>query len=396
MRSHPTVHTIVNATFPPTEGTTWVDGILQLRGGRILDAVSGANPDVTGPSDGQLDASGCTVLPGFIDVHIHGCDGHDTMDATPQALQAMARFLVRHGVTAFLPTTITASHNATLAAVRNVAAVAQEPAGARILAIHLEGPYISPEYPGAQPQAFVREPDVAEFEELVAAGPVGLITLAPERPGADKLIQAALRHDVAVVIGHTAASFSEAEGAIQLGASQATHTFNAMTGLHHRRPGVVGAVLSNDAIYAQLIPDTIHVHPAAMKILARCKGPARTILITDAIRASGLPAGQYDLGGQTVTVKEGQCRLGDGTLAGSIVTMDRAFAHFMAASDWPLARAWPVTSRTPATALGLAQEFGAVAPGYWADLVLLDGAVNVVATLVGGRLAYLRDAERLT
>jgi N-acetylglucosamine-6-phosphate deacetylase len=215
-----------------------------------------------------------------------------------------------------------------------------------------------------------------------------MMTLAPEQPGAHELMAVMLENGVAVVLGHTNATYEQAIEAIELGASQATHTYNAMTGLHHRRPGTLGAVLSNDAIYAQLIADNIHVHPAAMNVLARCKGVERVILITDAMRAAGLPTGEYDLGGQPVTVKDGQCRLHDGTLAGSVLTMEQALINFMAASGWPLAKAWPTSSRNAATALGLDHELGSIAPGYLADLVVLKRSLRVAATIVGGTVVW--------
>jgi N-acetylglucosamine-6-phosphate deacetylase len=166
-----------------------------------------------------------------------------------------------------------------------------------------------------------------------------------------------------------------------------------MTGLHHREPGAVGAALTDDRVYAQLIADTIHVHPAAINVLARCKGPERVLLITDAIRATGLPPGQYELGGQPVTVRDGQSRLADGTLAGSVLTMARGLKNFMAAADWPLATAWPASSRNAADALGL-RKMGRVARGCAADLVVLDGELEVVATIVNGRIVYLREQDR--
>jgi N-acetylglucosamine-6-phosphate deacetylase len=341
-----------------------------------------------------FDASGCTVLPGFVDVHIHGSDGSDCMDATPEALVAISRFVATSGVTAFLATTMTAPAAPTLAAVRNAANVNPDKLpGARLLGVHLEGPFLSPEFPGAQPIEYVRDPDLAEFEELLNAGPVKLITLAPERPGAVELIDVARHRGVRLVMGHTAAGYDEAIAAIDRGVLQATHTFNAMTGLHHRKPGVVGAVLSDDRVFAQLIADNIHVHPAVMKVLARCKGAERTLLITDAIRAAGLPEGDTELGGQPVTVKDGACRLPDGTLAGSILTMDLALRNFLSASGWTLAEAWPVTSRAAATALGLNHEIGVLAPGYRADLAILDDKLEVVATVVGGKVVYVREGE---
>ncbi len=344
-----------------------------------------------------LDATGCTLLPGFVDVHVHGGAGHDTMDATPEALVEMARFFARHGVTSFLPTTITAPHEEILRAVANVAttlaAFTDQPwPGARILGLHIEGPYISPHYPGAQPVDFIRPPNLDEFAELIAAGPVRMITLAPEEAGAEALIALARRHDVTVVWGHTDATYETCLWAAEQGITQATHTYNAMSGLHHRRPGVLGATLTIDSIYAQLIADNIHVHPAAMQVLARCKGVDRTILITDAMRAAGLPDGGYDLGGQMVTVAEGACRLANGTLAGSILTMESALANFLAATAMSLAEGWPVTSRTALRSLTGSHAVGnggTIARGKIADLVLLDERLTVVTTIRDGVIVYV-------
>ena len=358
------------------------------------DRITAVGERMTG--DGQeLDAAGCYILPGFVDVHVHGGDGRDTMDADPDALAAMGRFFARHGVTGYLPTTMTAPLADIRAAVATVAGATAPIDGARMLGVHLEGPYISPAFPGAQQPADIRSPNVGEFADMVAAGPVRMITLAPEQPGAQDLVRAALDAGVTVVAGHTSATYEEAIDAFDLGVSQATHTYNAMTGLHHRRPGTLGAVLTDDRVFAQLIADNIHVHPAAMALLARCKGAARTVLITDAMRAAGLAAGDYELGGQPVTVRDGRCCLADGTLAGSVLTMDRALANFMAATDWSLAQAWPTTSRTPAASIGLSDQLGSIQPGYLADLVLLDEDHVVVATIVGGQIAYLRDPQRL-
>lgn len=343
-----------------------------------------------------LDATGCFVLPGFIDLHVHGGAGADTMDASPEALETMARFFAQHGVTAFLPTTMTAPHAEILQAVVTVGRWQQPIAqGARSLGVHIEGPYISPKFPGAQPAQFIRPPSLPEFTELTTAGPVRMLTLAPEVAGADELIVTARQQGVITVWGHTNATYEACVRAAELGVTQATHTYNAMSGLHHRHPGVLGATLALDTIYAQLIADNIHVHPAAMKVLARCKGVERTILITDAMRAAGLPAGAYTLGGQVVTVEGGSCRLADGTLAGSLLTMEQALSNFMAASGLSLADAWPTTSRTPAHALGLAHQLGTLAPGYQADLVLLDNQLQVVATVVAGKVVYLREVERM-
>jgi N-acetylglucosamine-6-phosphate deacetylase len=348
-----------------------------------------------------LDATGCTLLPGLIDVHVHGAMGADTMDADPEALARMARFFAHHGVTAFLPTTMTASPRATIAATRAVAAAGAQPHlnGAISLGVHLEGPYISSRFPGAQPADAIRPADLKEFDALCDAGPVRMITLAPEIPGALALIRKAHAQGIVAVIGHSAATYAECEEGIATGISQATHTYNAMTGLHHREPGTVGSVLTHDGVYAQLIADNVHVHPAAMKVLARCKHFTHTVLITDAMRAAGLPPGDYDLGGQPVRVvmgeSGGECRLANGTLAGSVLTLERGVANFALAAGLERVQAWAAASLSPATSLGLAESRGQLAPGYLADVVLLDEAGEVMATVVQGKVVYLREAERL-
>lgn len=384
--------TLHGGSVPDRDGARLISQQLHLSGDRI----AALNADAESSAALRLDASGCTIVPGLIDVHMHGALGHDMMDATPEALAAMARYCARHGVTGFLPTTMTAGRSATLDAVRAVAAYVQSPAdGARVLGVHLEGPFISPRFPGAQLAEEIRPPDVDEFRTLAEAGPVRMITLAPEQPGAEAVIAEARRRGVVVVTGHTEATYDQCEAAVARGVSQATHTYNAMTGLHHRNPGTLGSVLTNDAVYAQLIADNIHVHPAAMQVLARCKGVARTVLITDAMRAAGLEPGRYELGGQVVISQNGVCTLEDGTLAGSILSLEVGLANFMAATGLSLTHAWPAASRTPADSLGLS-DVGRLEVGCWADLALLDADLAVAATVVAGRVVYLRDPERLS
>jgi N-acetylglucosamine-6-phosphate deacetylase len=363
------------------------EATIVVRGERIAEL----RADNTCPEEATvLDAGGCTVVPGFIDIHVHGGAGYDTMDATPQALQGMAEFFATHGVTRFLPTTVAAEHSALLAAIKNAAQCQQSyQGGARILGIHLEGPYLSEAHPGAQPVQHIRPANRAEYTQLFALDNIRLISLAPERTENRALIEYARSRGAIVAVGHSAASYDDVMDAVKAGLTQACHTFNGMSGLHHREPGTVGAVLSCDKIYAQVIADLVHLHPAVVKILVRAKGIERTVLITDAMRAAGLSEGLYDLGGQSVTVRQGVVSLTHGnSLAGSILTMDQALRNVMEVTGLSLVDALPMATSVPARSLGLDAELGSILPDYWADLVLLDQNLNVRVTIVQGNIVY--------
>ncbi len=359
-------------------------------------AVLGADGTITAAAgEESLDAEGDFVVPGFVDVHVHGAAGHDTMDASAEALAGMAAFFARHGVTSFLATTITASHAATLAAIRAVASYRESPQpGARLLGLHLEGPYLNAAAKGAQPGRFCRAPDLVELEQFAAAGPLHLLSLAPELPGAEACVRAAVRLGMHVAVGHTQANYEQVEEAAGWGIDHATHTFNAMSGLHHRRPGAAGAILTDDRLVAEIIADGIHLHPAVIALAVRAKTPDRVALVTDAMRAAGLPDGTYDLGGQQVIVRDGACWLADAaggpsaTLAGSTLTLDAALRNVMAATGLSLAATLPMLTRTPAASIGMDGQIGALAPGYLADLALLDEKGRVRLTVVGGQVAY--------
>lgn len=348
------------------------------------------DPGAGSPDGSCLDAADLHVVPGFIDLHVHGSDGYDTMDAEPDTFQGMSAFYVRHGVTGFMPTTTTAAKADIRQAVAAAAAARDGGVtGARILGVHVEGPFISPAYPGAQNPRYICEPDLAFVEETARHGIVKLMTVAPEIPQGETLVRMLRRLDIVPVMGHTAGTYAQAHAGIEWGISQATHTFNAMRGLHHREPGALGCVMQDPRIHAQLIADNIHVHPAAMHILALCKSFDGILLITDAIRATGQPEGIYDLGDLKVEVRNGACRLADGTLAGSVLTMERALANLLAATQAPLQCAWPASSLTAARSCGLAHVLGRLQPGYIADIALLTDDLEVAATIVAGRLRYL-------
>lgn len=339
----------------------------------------------------RVDGEGLVAMPGFIDIHVHGGDGADTMDADPEALRTMARFHATHGVTAMIPTTW-AAPEAELAKVMEAVVAATGPVkgGATILGVHLEGPWISPARAGAQDPAHIRPPDLDEALRLYANAPVRMVTVAPEEPGAHELIAGMAARRVEVSLGHTEASFEDMATAVRLGARHVTHTFNAMPPLGHRRPGALGAALTFPELQCEVIADNVHVHPAAVGLLARAKGPAGTVLVSDAIRAAGRPDGPVDLGGRVASCCGGAVRLEDGTLAGSALTLDVAVANFRAATGW----SWPDVAR--AAAGNVADSFalfgkGRLVPGADADIVLLDSDGNVRMTVIVGRVVYRAD-----
>lgn len=368
------------------------DHAVSLADGRIT-ALSATSPVIASDAT-VIDATGGWVIPGLIDIHVHGGDGHDTMDATPAALHGLARFLARHGVTAFLPTTMTASAEAIRAAIAAFESTPPAPDGAQPLGLHLEGPYLSDEQRGAQPAEHLRLPDPDEYEGWLASGAVKLITLAPELDGALPLIERAVAAGAEIAVGHTAADYEQTLAAFDHGARQATHIFSGMPPLSHRQPGVLGACLSDERLWAQAIVDGVHIHPAMVKLLVRAKGVERLILISDSIRAAGLGDGTYDLGGQPVVVRDGVTRRAyDGGLAGSTLTLDAALRNVMAFAGLTLAQALPMATRVPAAALGLASRKGVIAPGADADLVVLDPDLQVRLTLVGGRVVYRAEGS---
>ena len=346
-----------------------------------------------------IDAREQIVLPGFIDTHVHGAMDADTMDATPDALHTMARFFAQHGVTGFLPTTMTAAADQIDEAVK----VAHQVQAAQIIApwrdatpmlgVHIEGPYVNPRQHGAQPAQFMRPADPVEYCRWFDTGVVRLMTLAPEIGDANlKLIQDCLEHGVTAAIGHTDASYEQAQQAFSLGANQATHTFNAMRPLQQRDPGVVGAVLNNDAVFAQLICDNVHVHPATMSILYKCKGAGHVALITDAMEATGMGDGDFKLGSgaaaEDVFVRGGKARLKDGTLAGSLATMDLCLRNIIAATGCSLVEASQMASHTPAASIGLGARKGCITTGYDADFAILNAQLEVQRTLVAGHTMF--------
>jgi len=332
-----------------------------------------------------------TLLPGFIDVHVHGSDGRDVMEGTREAVEVISRFLASHGTTAYLATTVTASPFATLQAVESLGRlIPEETGGARIMGLHLEGPFISEMKRGVHPAEYIRNPSIPTLDEFVkwSNNQIKVITMAPEVPGGLEFIRHARSMGILVSMGHSNATFNEAKESIEAGITHATHVFNAMREFNHRDPGILGAVLSDDRIWAELIADGVHVDPMVIEILLRCKGPQKILLVTDAISACGQPDGEYQVGPLRVTVTQGVCRNLEGRLAGSTLTQDRALQNMMRWTKASLAEASFMTSRNPAQSIGTANLKGSIEPGLDADLVLLDDDLNVQMTFCEGRLVY--------
>ncbi|MFM7705452.1 MAG: N-acetylglucosamine-6-phosphate deacetylase [Rubrivivax sp.] len=357
----------------------FVHGSLAHAGGRVT-AIRGEPLGEAQARERVAEGRACWVLPGFIDLHVHGGAGHDTMDGA-QAVAHIARAHARHGTTALLATTMTAPSADIEVALHALApACAERPAhGARVLGVHLEGPFLSPQRLGAQPDYTC----AATLEQVLAwhaIAPLRLVTIAPEVPGHLELIVSLRARGFVVQIGHSAGSYEDALAALQAGASGFTHLFNAMTGLHHREPGVAGAALAH-AERAELIADLLHVHPGAIR--AALRAIPGLYCVTDSTSAASMPDGEYRLGRQRVTKCLGGVRLADGTLAGSTLTMDQALRNLVGLG-LGVAEASRRTATIAAEHLGLADR-GRLAPGTWADAVVLDQALALRAVLVEGQ-----------
>lgn len=335
---------------------------------------------------------GAIVLPGFVDEHIHGAGGSDAMDGTQKDLSIIAETVAQEGTTTFLATTMTQSKENILKAMRAVKEYREKASesGARIGGIHLEGPFIAAAHKGAQPLEYVAAPDAQTFDEYNAASGncIKIITLAPETQGATQFIEHLVKEGVTVSIGHTGAKCAEVEKAIAVGAKNVTHTYNAQSALHHREIGVVGSAMLFDELHCELICDTIHVSVPAMKLLAKNKPDDKLILITDAMRAKGIADGISELGGQTVIVKNGEARLEDGTLAGSVLRMNRALQNMVQKVGVPFTTAVDYCTINPARSIGAEKEIGSIAVGKRADFAVLNENYDVVCTVRDGKVVY--------
>ena len=373
--------------LPDDQGVFQVQSNLAVLFDQEIQAILPQNELAASRVDEVIDAAGCYVAPGFINIHVHGCNGADTMDEDAEALEKIRAGQAAMGVTGFLPTTMTYDipriHRA-LERIRQE--MARPEGGAQVLGCHMEGPFISESHKGAQAASDICPADFSVIEPYRDV--VKLVTAAPEELPGDDFVASCHRSGIIVSMGHTAADYDTAMRAIEeQGIRHVTHLFNAMTGFHHRAPGVVGAALDT-TVNCELIADNVHSHPAAQRLVYHAKGGKNIILITDSMRACGLGDGLSELGGQKVFVKGTVATLEDGTIAGSVLTMNRAIANFAANTGAPLPQVVAMASQLPARELGLYGERGSIEAGKRADLVLFDDRVQVKTVFSAGCLLY--------
>lgn len=328
------------------------------------------------------------ILPGLVDTHIHGAVGRDTMDATPDSLEKIGKFLLSRGTTAWMPTTVTSEIEAICRAVRNVQACRDMQGAARILGCFVEGPYITKEHKGAHPENLIRPLDRAEVEKIAAAGEISVLAVAPEKENALEFITWAARRGIRVSLAHSSADYAASRAAIKAGADAVAHAFCGMSGLHHRKPNLIGAALTVDDVYAELIADGIHVEAPAMEILLRCKPKDKVILVSDAIQATGLPDGEYMLGVLPIAVKGGISRVANGSLAGSTATLLEEVRRLVLELKTDALAAVHMASLNPSRRLGLSDEIGSIVKGKKADFIIVDKAYGLKETWLGGEKVF--------
>ena len=364
--------TVYDADFQPKKLDVAVSG-------EMISELSDALPN----ADDAIDCTGCTIVPGFVDIHIHGGGGGDMADADIASLQRMSRYLAAHGVTSFCPASMTLPHEQLRAQFAAVEAFKGCEAGARALGVRMEGPFISMEKKGAQCADYVRLPDDAEFRDLFAVSPVCVVDVAPEVDGACAFAQSVSRL-CTVSVAHTAATFEQTEAALASGFTHGTHLFNAMPPIRNRDPGAVTAILDNRMATAELICDGFHNHPAVVRMAFRLLGSDRTVVVSDSMRAAGCGDGDFVLGGQQVFVRNGQARLADGTIAASTTNLMEEFRNLLA---WgiPLADALRACTINPARVAGKSDCIGSIAVGKAADLLVLDAQLRIRHVFVHGK-----------
>jgi N-acetylglucosamine-6-phosphate deacetylase len=363
-------------------------GRLTLKGGRIAGVDFG---ETVGASVADYDFGPALITPGLIDMQLNGGLGLD-FTVQPDTVDAVAAALPRWGVTAFLPTFITAPIETYHQALGYLRDRPPGKPGALVMGAHLEGPYLNPSFKGAHDQNFIREPSFGELHHLLAYGTLKFLTLAPEEPGSLELIRLARENNVLVAAGHSGATYEQGQAAFETGAACATHLFNAMPPLHHRKPGLVGAVLDNPGVTANLIVDGIHLHPAIVRLIYRVKGWQRVVLVTDAMAGLGMAPGRYDLAGQAVIVDEKSARLADsGTLAGSILTLNDALKNMVEFTGCPPHEAVGMATLNPARLLGIEDRKGRLEKDFDADIAVFGPDFEPLLTIIGGNVAFKKN-----
>ena len=361
------------------------DVVVEGRAFSSIEASGGEAWGACGAAD-TLDASGCYVIPGLIDVHFHGAMGHDFCDASDEGISAIAAYEASRGVTSICPTTMTLPEERLAPIVASVAAHETVSGEAGIVGINMEGPYIAPDKVGAQNPAYVRSASVEEFERLQqqAKGLIKLVDVAPEQPGNLEFIRQ-MSHDVRVSVAHTCTGYDDACAAFDAGARHMTHLFNAMPSLHHREPGPIAAGAERNDVTAEIIADGVHIHPAMVRLAFALFGDDRMILISDSLRACGLGDGEYELGGQQFFVNGNRATIANGSLAGSVSDVMACMRTAVRSMGIPLTSAVKAATVNPARALGLDGKLGVIAPGYQADAVVLDRDLNIKHVVLRGK-----------
>ena len=360
---------------------------LLIDGGCIIDRGTGLWRDAGLQKAEIIDLRELTVMPGFIDTHVHGGMGHDVMGADFEALDKISEYQLKGGCTSFCPTTITAPMGKITTAVKNIkTAMDKGVRGAKIVGTFLEGPYVNPKYKGAHPEKYIRKININEIKKIIdkGEGSVVSVVIAPELLGAVPAIEELIKMGVQVRLGHSAATIDEVEAAADAGASATVHTFNQMSPLHHREPGMVGALCTCKNLLGELICDLVHIHPKVCEILAQVKGGDGTILVTDAMAAAGLPDGKYKLGEFAVHVVDGVSRLPDGTLASSTATMAECVRNMHKVVGVSIEEAVQMATATPAKSLGKFDSIGSLDIGKFADIIGLDNDFNVSFVMING------------
>jgi len=341
------------------------------------------------PSNGEItDYGGSWIVPGFIDIHVHGLAGYDAMDKDPDSIKQISKHLAQKGVTGFLATAQTAPYEEIIEALKRIKQVKQKVPGAKVLGSHLEGPYISPNRIGAQ-REYIRKPVIEELETLLAAsgGTLRLVTLAPEFMNGIDAVRYLRENGVVVSAGHTDASYAEANDAFEAGVSLLGHLWNGMRGLHHREPGIVGAALMTRDVMVELIADCHHVHPAILGLTVRLKGIDNVVLVSDSIKPAGLPDGEHVIDGRTFLIEDGFIKLESGVIAGSSIGLNQAVQNMVEKVGVTIPDAIQMATDNPARLLGLKTK-GRLENGYDADIAILDDGFNVLETIVKGETIY--------